>query len=84
MKVSKSLVEQHLLLTVPAVIGAIEELAQSPRTQAVGRDQFEINFFANVNMIKAVLPSMREKKNGHIIMLTGISKSNCVSQHDHN
>lgn len=41
---------------------------------AVMREQFESNFFANVNIIKAVLPSMRARKNGHIIMLTGISE----------
>lgn len=35
---------------------------------------FEINFFANVNIIKAILPVMRERKNGHIIVITGISK----------
>ncbi|KAF2137331.1 uncharacterized protein K452DRAFT_321881 [Aplosporella prunicola CBS 121167] len=53
------------------VIGTIEELAQSPRTLSLARDQFETNFFSNVNIIKAALPSMRAKKNGHIIMLTG-------------
>jgi len=37
------------------------------------QDTFETNFFANVNIIKAVLPIMRERKNGHIIMSTGIS-----------
>ena len=36
-------------------------------------DQFETNFYAPVNIIKAVLPLMREKKNGHIIVLTGVS-----------
>lgn len=35
---------------------------------------FEINFFANVNIIKAILPAMRERKNGHMIVITGISK----------
>jgi hypothetical protein len=34
---------------------------------------FEINFFANVNIMKAVLPIMRERKNGHIIVITGIT-----------
>lgn len=34
---------------------------------------FEINFFANVNTIKAILPVMRERKNGHIIVITGIT-----------
>jgi NADP-dependent 3-hydroxy acid dehydrogenase YdfG len=38
------------------------------------QDTFETNFFSNVNIIKAVLPAMRERKNGHIIMLTGVSK----------
>lgn len=35
---------------------------------------FEINFFANVNIIKAILPVMRERKNGHMIVITGISE----------
>lgn len=62
------------MLTCVAVIGAVEELAQSTRTITLVEDTFETNFFANVNIIKAVLPIMRERKNGHIIMLTGISK----------
>ena len=39
------------------------------------RDQFETNYFANVNIIRAVLPSLRARKNGHIIILTGTSPS---------
>jgi NAD(P)-dependent dehydrogenase (short-subunit alcohol dehydrogenase family) len=58
-----------------AVIGAVEELAQSSRTISLVDEIFEINFFANVNIIKAVLPIMRERKNGHVIVITGISKS---------
>ncbi|KAF2454501.1 hypothetical protein BDY21DRAFT_353107 [Lineolata rhizophorae] len=59
--------------TTEAVVGAIEELSLSNRTQTLVRDQFETNFFANVNVIKAVLPSMRARKNGHIVMVTGIT-----------
>ncbi|KAF1990176.1 NAD(P)-binding protein [Aulographum hederae CBS 113979] len=56
-----------------AIIGTIEELAQSHRTQTLFRSQFETNFFANVNIIKAILPTMRSQRNGHIVMLTGIT-----------
>ncbi|OAL55445.1 short chain dehydrogenase/reductase family protein-like protein [Pyrenochaeta sp. DS3sAY3a] len=56
-----------------AVIGAVEELAQSNRTISLVDEIFEINFFANVNIIKAILPVMRERKNGHIIVITGIT-----------
>ncbi|KAL5452878.1 hypothetical protein PMIN07_008211 [Paraphaeosphaeria minitans] len=59
--------------TGEAVIGAVEELAQSSRTITLAQDTFETNFFSNVNIIKAVLPTMRERKNGHIIMLTGVT-----------
>ncbi|KAF2121206.1 hypothetical protein BDV96DRAFT_483484 [Lophiotrema nucula] len=57
--------------TSEAVIGAVEELAQSSRTISLIQDTFETNFFANVNIIKSVLSSMRQRNNGHIIMLTG-------------
>ena len=57
--------------TSEAVIGAVEELAQSNRTISLIQDTFETNFFANVNIIKSVLRSMRQRNNGHIIMLTG-------------
>ena len=56
-----------------AILGTVEELATSERTQALIRDQFETNFFGPVNIIKAALPAMREKSSGHIIILTGIS-----------
>jgi NAD(P)-dependent dehydrogenase (short-subunit alcohol dehydrogenase family) len=49
-------------------------VAQSNRTISLVAEIFEINFFANVNIIKAILPVMRERKNGHIIVITGISK----------
>lgn len=57
-----------------AVIGTVEELAASQRTLTLIREQFETNFFGTVNIIKAVLPAMREKKAGHIMVLTGISE----------
>ena len=56
-----------------AVIGTVEELAASPRSLTLVRDQFETNFFGTVNIIKAALPTMRKKMIGHIIILTGIS-----------
>jgi hypothetical protein len=51
----------------------VEEMGQDSHTRSLVQDTFETNFFANVNVIKAVLPVMRRSKNGHIIMLTGIS-----------
>jgi NAD(P)-dependent dehydrogenase (short-subunit alcohol dehydrogenase family) len=63
-----------------AVIGAVEELAQSSRTISLVDEIFEINFFANVNIIKAILPVMRQRKNGHVIVITGISKSSLDTQ----
>lgn len=61
-------------LTITAVIGTVEELAESQRTLTLVREQFETNFFGTVNIIKAVLPAMREKRTGHIMVLTGISE----------
>ncbi|KAF2280530.1 short chain dehydrogenase/reductase family protein-like protein [Westerdykella ornata] len=59
--------------TTEVVIGTVEELGQDSRTISLVEDTFETNFFANVNIIKAVLPVMRNRKNGHIIMMTGIT-----------
>ncbi|KAF2180302.1 NAD(P)-binding protein [Zopfia rhizophila CBS 207.26] len=59
--------------TSEAVVGTVEELSQTSRTISVIQDTFETNFFANVNIIKAALPVMRQRKNGHVIMLTGIT-----------
>ncbi|KAK6433190.1 hypothetical protein LTR95_010634 [Oleoguttula sp. CCFEE 5521] len=53
-----------------AVVGTVEELSQSPRALTLVGEQFETNFFAPVNIIKATLPVFREKKNGHIVLLT--------------
>lgn len=63
-----------LLLSTPSfIIGTVEELGQSPAASALVREQFDKNFFVNVALIKAVLPIMREHRNGHIMLLTGIS-----------
>ncbi|MCJ1249878.1 hypothetical protein MMC30_007104 [Trapelia coarctata] len=59
--------------TSEAIIGTVEELAASQRTLTLVREQFETNFFGTVNIIKAVLPAMREKKTGHVMILTGIT-----------
>ena len=64
-----------------AVIGTIEELAASPQTLTLVRSQFETNFFGPVNIIKATLPTMRQKRSGHIIVLTGISSSHPFLHH---
>lgn len=55
------------------VVGTVEELSQSPRTLTLVHEQFDYNFFGPVNIIKATLPIFRQKKNGHIVMLTGIT-----------
>ena len=64
---------QTISLLVVAIVGTIEELAASQRTLTLVRDQVETNFFGPINMIKAALPGMRERKSGHIMVLTGIS-----------
>lgn len=57
-----------------ALVGTIEELAASPRTQSLVRKQFETNFFGPVNIIKAAIPAMRRQGTGHIMIVTGISQ----------
>jgi NAD(P)-dependent dehydrogenase (short-subunit alcohol dehydrogenase family) len=37
------------------------------------RKQFETNFFGNVAVTKAVLPTMRKQHSGHVIMVTSIA-----------
>jgi NAD(P)-dependent dehydrogenase (short-subunit alcohol dehydrogenase family) len=64
---------QIALLMILAVVGTVEELSTSSATQNLVRDQFEIIFFSQVNYIKATLPLLREKHNGHIMILTGIT-----------
>ncbi|KAJ9662715.1 hypothetical protein H2201_005999 [Coniosporium apollinis] len=56
-----------------AVIGTIEELSQTPHTHSLARSQLETTFHSATNIITTVLPHMRSRHNGHIIMLTGIT-----------
>ncbi|PGH09948.1 hypothetical protein AJ79_05564 [Helicocarpus griseus UAMH5409] len=62
-------VEKELL----PVIGTVEELSASPRTQMLVKDQFETNYFGPVNLIKATLPQFRRQKYGHVIVVGGIT-----------
>ena len=62
-----------LCCTSQAIIGTVEELAASPRIQNLVRDQFETNFFGPMNIMRAALPEMRTRANGHIIVLGGIT-----------
>ncbi|TVY47249.1 Retinol dehydrogenase [Lachnellula occidentalis] len=62
-----------LCCTSEAVVGTVEELSTNNYTQNLVRDQFETIFFSQVNFIKATLPRLRDRHNGHIIILTGIS-----------
>ena len=59
--------------TSEAVIGTVEEMAANSRTHTLVRDQFERNFFGPMNIIKSVMPEMRSRTNGHIIVLAGIT-----------
>jgi NAD(P)-dependent dehydrogenase (short-subunit alcohol dehydrogenase family) len=46
-------------------VGAVEEM-----TDSEVRHLFETNFFGMVNLIKAVLPHMRERRSGHILAVS--------------
>ena len=50
-----------------AMAGFVEDL-----TLDEIRQQFETNFFGAVAMTKAVLPSMRAQKSGHVIMMSSV------------
>ncbi|RYZ85633.1 MAG: SDR family oxidoreductase, partial [Proteobacteria bacterium] len=47
--------------------GAVEEL-----TDAEVRGNFEVNVFGLLNMVRGVLPLMREKKSGHVLNISSI------------
>lgn len=50
------------------IAGAVEDLTLDEL-----RDQFETNFFGMVALTKQVLPSMRERRRGHIINVSSIN-----------
>ncbi|CAL5868593.1 uncharacterized protein PFLUO_LOCUS2820 [Penicillium psychrofluorescens] len=62
-----------LCCTSQALIGTVEELAASQQTLNLVRDQFEINYFGPLNIIKAALPHMRREQSGHIMIISGIT-----------
>ncbi|KAJ5302259.1 hypothetical protein PENANT_c008G02057 [Penicillium antarcticum] len=62
-----------LCCTSQALIGTVEELAASTQTMNLVRDQFEINYFGPLNIIKAALPYMRRERSGHVMIISGIT-----------
>ena len=50
------------------LVGAVEELSAEEV-----RDQFEVNVFGQLAMIRAVLPFMRAARAGHVINITSVS-----------
>ncbi|KAF4630312.1 hypothetical protein G7Y89_g7823 [Cudoniella acicularis] len=62
-----------LCCTSEAVVGTVEELGTCLATQSLVREQFEVIYFGQVNFIKATLPHLRKRHNGHIMILTGIT-----------
>lgn len=54
----------------PGIIGTVEELSTTPATRNLVRDQMETVYFSQANLIKAVLPELRAKQRGHILILT--------------
>jgi NAD(P)-dependent dehydrogenase (short-subunit alcohol dehydrogenase family) len=49
------------------LLGGIEEL-----TDREARDNFEVNVFGSLNVIRKVLPYLREQKSGHILNVSSI------------
>lgn len=64
-----------MLTPFTALVGTVEELSASQQTLNLVRDQFEVNYFGPLNIIKAALPHMRRESTGHIMIISGISKT---------
>ncbi|KAE8354778.1 short chain dehydrogenase/reductase family protein [Aspergillus coremiiformis] len=62
-----------LCCTSQTLVGAVEEFGTSQQTLNLVRDQFEINYFGPLSIIKAALPHMRKQKTGHVMVLSGIT-----------
>ncbi|KAI9677689.1 MAG: hypothetical protein M1817_006644 [Caeruleum heppii] len=65
-------VDVLLCCSSEALVGTVQELS-TPSTRPLISDQFDSNLFGPVEMIKAVLPTMRAQKRGHVIVVTGIT-----------
>jgi NAD(P)-dependent dehydrogenase (short-subunit alcohol dehydrogenase family) len=73
---------QHVVADVEKTIGPIDVLINNAGYGHEGileesameelRDQFEVNVFGAVAMMKAVLPYMRQRRRGHIINVTSM------------
>jgi len=51
-----------------ALVGPVESFTQDEL-----KEQMEINFYAPIRMIQAVLPAMRHQKSGHIINISSVN-----------
>lgn len=72
---------RKLLTCYTALVGTVEELSASQQTLNLVRDQFEVNYFGPLNIIKAALPHMRRESSGHIMIISGISKALRLAHH---
>jgi len=50
------------------LIGGVEETSDAEL-----REQFEVNFFSVMSLLRAVLPGMRQRRSGHIIAISSVS-----------
>lgn len=56
------------------LIGGISQRSYVSETpEDIDRKIMEVNYFGNIKLTKAVLPSMIEKKSGHIVVVTSIA-----------
>ncbi len=51
-----------------AVVGSVEEIGEQQ-----ARAIFETNFWGMVNVVRAVLPQMRERRKGHIVNISAVA-----------